>query len=145
MTDQHEIELAIARAVAAPAEELAETYSKLCHYIDTGKQLKQAWEKVLTERVKTSGPFEFPSGDSTMRAILKHPKLTKCLDVPKAIETLLVAVDGDWTAMCGFLSANPIKHGSAEKALPKEVYDKLFETTRGEKLELELMNTKFLK
>lgn len=112
------------------------------------RDIKAQWEAKMVDHIQRSGPVVHGDWIYTV----KTPPVTKCVDVPGAVEALLVTCQGDFGTFCEHLSSNALKHGAARKTLPQDVFDRLFVTTRAPELDraeatprrLQKINTKFI-
>lgn len=108
------------------------THSRLQWLKGEVKRVADLCEAAMVEWVKTNGPII----DGTKSWVIGRTKKVKCRDVPATIEALLKATGGDFEKMCDNLSSGAVKHGAASKWLTPEEFDRLFEVSWDEGIEL---------
>ncbi len=123
-------------------EEVIAIYDRCQFIAREAKARQQQIEAAILEWVQEHGDLIV---SDTLRYYAGTEKVTKCINVPAAVEALLVAVGGDFNTMCEALSSNAIKYGAAKKMLPPEVYDQYFTVEYRETLEEGKPKKKLLK
>lgn len=120
--------IAVIENAATQADALA-AYEKWCAFREQFKEMNKLAEAAMTKFVREQGG----SVDVGSYFLwLTHSKDWKCRDVAKALDLLLQVSNGDVEAIArDFLASQPIKCGSARKAIG----DALFEQVVRDKLE----------
>lgn len=137
--DRLNLAIAKIRDPETPTEIIAETLDSVQWFQERAKELREACDTAMTDRLKQSG--------QSLRLgkwlySLKHPKRVKCRSVPLAVSTLLHELGGDFDVFCKLLAANPLKHGACRQVLNSDAkFNTLFETVIDDKLEKELVKT----
>lgn len=111
------------------------------------KQIDQYLTEKLIEYIDANGEITF--GD--VRYYVGPKKITKCIDVPGAVEALLIASNGDFGKLCEFFASQPLKYGACKEPLGDQ-WDQFFRVEEVMDLKegkpkkaLQSVNTKFLK
>lgn len=123
---------------STPGETLHAVRDKVIAAKQRCTELMALLDAIAIEHVKASGPFEV--GD--IRYTVGNRKQVKCKNTGEAARTILETFGPDELANC--LASDALKHGAASRLLPPDEFDRLFETTYTDKLELKALNTKFL-
>jgi hypothetical protein len=130
-----------------PTDEIARILNTLGAMKERIKEVEKLIEAQLVERINQAGPFVL----GTVRYYVGKKKTTKCVNVPGALEAVLLAVGGDWEKFTEFLSSQPVKYGAAKGILDAETWGTLFkveeedELKEGSAARLMKTDTKFLK
>ena len=104
-------------------DEALAMYDRVLFYAKEMKRVKEQAETQVVEWIKKNGDLIV---SPTVRYYVGAEKVTKCTNVPAAMEAILTVCEGDFTKFCGVLSSNAIKHGAASKLLPPKVYEQYF-------------------
>jgi len=127
-------DLATLESVSISTTTPVEEISRILNDLDVMKrrihEAEAFIEQQLIERIKESGPFVVGS----IRYYVGRKRTTKCVNVPAALDAVLMAVGGDWEKFATFLAAQPVKHGAARSLLPGEVFDGLFRVEEEDEL-----------
>jgi hypothetical protein len=134
--------LALAIVPETPADNVLEIYDRIKFYKSELARIHGVCEQQMIEWIKANGDLEL---NDTSRFYVGDEKRVKCVNVPAAVEALITACNGDFTAFCEILSSNALKHGAAKKVLPAEVFEQFFATEVVEDLKTGAAKKKLLK
>lgn len=127
-----------------PVEVIADVLNRLQVIKQRAREAEALIEERLVERIKESGPFVV----GTTKYYVGVKRTTRCVDVPGALDALLAATGGDWSALAQLLAAQPVKHGAARGVLDEATWGRLFKVEEADTLkegELQKADTRFLK
>lgn len=128
-------------AVATPArrvlltdskEQVAEKLMVLDRLAEWLKETRAEVVASAEDFIRENGPIEFGTVVYFLGITKKPPK---CVNLPAALEAVLVACEGDFGKVCEHLGANALKYGAARTTLGDEKFSELFKVEEVEELQ----------
>lgn len=136
-------DLDIIPSVATPARRVLLTDSKetvaaklvvLDRFAEWLEETRAEVTASAEEFIRANGPIEFGTVVYYLGITKKPPK---CVNVPAALEAVLVACEGDFGKVCEHLAANALKYGACKTTLGEEKFSELFKVEEVEELQCE--------
>jgi hypothetical protein len=123
-------ESATALSADVSADEMLHWLELSAVLLRRAKELRSTVERVAVEWIERNGDLR----SGPLHYTVRHPRETKCVDVPAAVHLVLAACGGDLDAFAAYLRSDPFKYGSCRDALGGAAFAKVFRTTVRAKL-----------